>query len=82
MRLPRDVSGSRLSSLVRRYGYEVTRQTGSHMRLTSTARGSQHHITVPAHKELTVGTLNAILTDIASYLEMDCQDLVEGIFGK
>ncbi|MDP2663165.1 MAG: type II toxin-antitoxin system HicA family toxin [Dehalococcoidia bacterium] len=82
MKLPRDVSGSRLSSLVRRYGYEITRQTGSHMRLTATARGSPHHITIPVHKDLTVGTLNAILTNIASYLEMDCQDLVNEIFGK
>jgi predicted RNA binding protein YcfA (HicA-like mRNA interferase family) len=32
MRLPRDVSGKQLAILLGRYGYEVTRQTGSHVR--------------------------------------------------
>lgn len=82
MKLPRGISGPRLASLLRRYGYEVTRQTGSHMRLTSAVRGRQHHVTVPAHKELTVGTMNAILTDVASYLEMERQELVQEIFGE
>jgi predicted RNA binding protein YcfA (HicA-like mRNA interferase family) len=35
MRLPRDLGGEKLAVLLRRYGYEVTRQTGSHMRLTT-----------------------------------------------
>jgi predicted RNA binding protein YcfA (HicA-like mRNA interferase family) len=33
MKLPRDWAGEKLAKLLRRYGYEVTRQTGSHMRL-------------------------------------------------
>ncbi len=32
--------------------------------------------------KLTGGTLNAILTDVASYLEVDFQDLVEEMFAK
>lgn len=82
MKLPRGVSGARLAALLRRYGYETTRQTGSHMRLTSRLRGTQHHVTVPANKELTVGTLNAILTGVASYLDMDRQVLIQEIFGE
>ena len=35
MRIPRDVSGDELAKLLKRYGYEVTRQVGSHMRLTT-----------------------------------------------
>jgi predicted RNA binding protein YcfA (HicA-like mRNA interferase family) len=31
----RDLAGTELAALLRRYGYEQTRQTGSHMRLTS-----------------------------------------------
>jgi len=65
-----------------RYGYEITRQTGSHLRLTSTARGTQHHMTIPAHRSLRVGTLSGILTDVASYLEIGKEDLAEGLFGK
>ncbi len=35
MRLPRDLSGESLATLLRQYDYDVTRQTGSHMRLTT-----------------------------------------------
>lgn len=82
MRLPRDVSGERLASLLRRYGYETTRQTGSHLRLTSTARGSEHHLTIPRHGSLKVGTLSAILSDVAEYLELSREELVEELFGR
>ena len=81
MRLPRDISGAQLASLLRRYGYQVTRQTGSHLRLTSSVQGRQHHLTIPAHKQLKVGTLNAILMDIAAYLEIDRGKLLEELFG-
>ncbi len=33
MKLPRDLGGEELAKLLKKYGYEVTRQTGSHMRL-------------------------------------------------
>ncbi len=68
MKLPRDLGGPLLATLLRRYGYEITRQTGSHMRLTSTFSGHQHHITIPAHDPLKIGTLSAILADEAGYL--------------
>ena len=81
MTLPRDLSGDQLVRLLRRYGYEVTRQTSSHIRLTSTRMGKEHHLTVPDHKELRVGTLNAILADIAIYLEMEKAGLVTELLG-
>ena len=47
MRLPRNLSGMELAALLRRrYGYNLTRQTGSHMRLTSTYLGYEHHVSV------------------------------------
>jgi predicted RNA binding protein YcfA (HicA-like mRNA interferase family) len=82
LKLPRDLPGEQLASLLRRHGYEITRQTGSHLRLTSTAKGSEHHITIPRHKELKVGTLNAILSDVAGYLEMDREELAEDLFRR
>jgi len=48
MKLPRDISGTELAGLFRRYGYAITRQTGSHIRLT-TQSGGEHHLTIPAH---------------------------------
>jgi predicted RNA binding protein YcfA (HicA-like mRNA interferase family) len=60
MKLPRDVSGADLAKRLGRLGYEVTRQTGSHLRLTTT-EGGQHHVTIPNHDPLKVGTLAGIL---------------------
>jgi len=39
VRLPRDISGEELATLLDLYDYEVARQTGSHMRLTTTRGG-------------------------------------------
>lgn len=81
MKLPRDLSGERLAGLLSRYGYKSTRQTGSHVRLTSDYKGADHHVTVPMHRYLSVGTLGAILTEIATYLEIDRDALAEEFFG-
>jgi len=81
MRLPRDLSGDQVAALLRRYGYEVTRQTGSHMRLTTTQEG-EHHVTIPRHASLRVGTLSAILGDVAQHLGIPKPALVEALFGK
>ncbi len=35
MKLPRDMGGEELAVLLRRRGYEITRQTGSHIRSNS-----------------------------------------------
>ena len=56
MKLPRNVSGLELARALATVGYRVTRQTGSHMRLTTSVRG-EHHVTIPAHESLRVGTL-------------------------
>jgi predicted RNA binding protein YcfA (HicA-like mRNA interferase family) len=77
MKLPRDMGGEEFATLLGKYGYKITRQTGSHMRLTSTSKGFEHHITIPKHEHLRVGTLSSILNEIAAYLEMERQRLVE-----
>ncbi len=80
MKLPRDMGGEELAALLGRYGYKIIRQTGSHMRLTSTSKGFEHHITIPRHKPLRVGTLSSIVNEIATYLEIERQKLVEELF--
>ena len=64
MRLPRALSGVELAKALGRVGYQVTRQSGSHIRLTLQLP-TQHHVTVPAHDPLKVGTLAAIVNDVA-----------------
>lgn len=80
MKIPRDVSGDELAGLLAQFGYAVTRQTGSHMRLTSSSKGSEHHITIPRHAPLKIGTMNSILKDVASHFEIDRSDLVDKLF--
>ena len=81
MKVPRDLSGHELASLLGRFGYSIVRQTGSHIRLTSTLKGKQHFITIPSHKVLSVGTLSAVLADVARYLEFARKKLLEELFG-
>jgi predicted RNA binding protein YcfA (HicA-like mRNA interferase family) len=80
MKLPRDVGGEELVALLGRYGYTVTRQTGSHIRLTSTVKGFENHVTIPEHKPLKVGTLDHIVNVIAAYLEIEHQELLRELF--
>ena len=78
MKTPRDLNGEDLAKLLRRFDYEVTRQAGSHMRLT-TMRNGEHHITIPRHRPLKVGTLNAILRDIAQHFDMSRDELLRAL---
>ncbi|MEA1962487.1 MAG: type II toxin-antitoxin system HicA family toxin [Bacillota bacterium] len=80
MRIPSDIDGKALATLLERYDYKITRQTGSHMRLTSNQCGKEHHVTIPDHSPLRIGTLSAILTDVANYLNVSKDDLVREIF--
>ena len=80
MRLPRDLSGDDLAKALRAFGYQVTRQTGSHLRLTTSERG-EHHVTIPRHQPLRVGTLAAILADVADHFELSREELVARLFG-
>lgn len=79
MRLPRDLSGDHLAQALAALGYTVTRQTGSHMRLTTLERG-EHHVTIPKRDPLRVGTLAGILADIAAHLELTREDLLGKLF--
>ena len=79
MKLPRDLDGDTLAAKLSRIGYKQTRQTGSHMRLTRETPDGQHHVTIPRHHALRVGTLNAILTEIAGHLRMDRTELLKKI---
>jgi len=80
LKLPRDVSGVALARALETVGYRVTRQTGSHMRLTTTERG-EHHVTIPAHDALRIGTLAGILGDVAAHLDVTRDELARRLFG-
>ena len=81
MRLPRDLSGTHLASLLERYDYRISRQTGSHIRLTRAAAGSDHHVTIPAHKALKLGTLHGILKEVSRNLNVEMKEIQAKLFG-
>ena len=79
MKMPRDISGQELIRYLKPYGYVITRQSGSHIRLSTDQHG-QHHITIPNHHPLKIGTLSAILTDIATHLNKSKDQLLQELF--
>ena len=81
MRLPRDVSGDDLAKRLRVFGYLVSRQLGSHLRLTTTESG-EHHVTIPRHDSLKVGTLAGILGDIAEHFGLSREEVIARVFKK
>jgi len=79
LKLPRDLDGEKLCGLLAKYGYVPTRKTGSHIRLTSSERGTEHHITIPDHSPLKPGTLSSILGDVANYLKIEKKTLIKNL---
>ncbi|MCU0551509.1 MAG: type II toxin-antitoxin system HicA family toxin [Leptolyngbya sp. Prado105] len=81
MKLPRDLSGSELAKLLERFDYNLNHQTGSHIRLT-TERNGEHHITIPAHNPLKIGTLSAILKAVSEHMNLSRDELISELFQK
>ena len=82
MKLPRDLSGTEVARrLARHYGYRVTRSRGSHMTVTLAAGDDEHQVTVPRHRDVRVGTLDAIIADVAVFLGLSKQVVRDTLFG-
>jgi len=80
MRLPRDLSGRDHAKALGHPGYQVTRHKGSHMRLTASLRNREHHVTIPDHDPLKVGTLSNILKDVAAHAGLSRDELLARLF--
>ncbi|MFN0214728.1 MAG: type II toxin-antitoxin system HicA family toxin [Saprospiraceae bacterium] len=81
MKTPRNLNGAELAKLLsKKFGNVISRQKGSHIRMT-TQEPSEHHITIPKHVPLKVGTLSAILLDIAEHIGVEREELMEILFG-
>ena len=80
MKLPRDLSARELIKALSSLGYRITRQKGSHIRVT-TQQGGNHHVTIPDHNPIRVGTLANILGDIADHFGISRDELLERLFG-
>lgn len=77
MKLSRNISGRDLIKILSKFGYEVSRQKGSHIRLTRKTITGTHHITIPDHNPLKLGILSNIVSDIALHLEIPKEDILK-----
>lgn len=74
------MSGAQLIRALGKIGYVPTRQTGSHVRL-SCESPAQHHITVPLHDPLRIGTLAGILAAVADARGLTRDELQQQLLG-
>lgn len=80
MKIPRDLDYLEIIKVLTPLGYSVTRQSGSHIRLTTEQNG-EHHITIPAHRPVKIGTLNSIIVSIAEHFGYTKSELMDRLFG-
>ena len=69
------MSGGQLGRAMARLGYGLVRQKGSHMRYTTSQRGT-HHVTIPDHRPIKTGTLHGILKDVAAHHGLSVEELL------
>ena len=75
MKLPRDVDGPRLVKALSVLGYVATRQSGSHIRVT-TQRDGENHEVIPHHHPIKTGTLASILKRVAAHHGITVDELL------
>ena len=80
MKIPRDISGKIIINRLQKLGYKQTRQSGSHIRLTANIQGKDHHLTIPNHNPIKIGTLNNILKDVALHHNKAKDEIMKILF--
>jgi predicted RNA binding protein YcfA (HicA-like mRNA interferase family) len=80
MKTPRDISGKEIIRALSVYGYQPTRQNGSHIRVTTIQNG-EHHLAIPNHNPIKTGTLNSILSQVAAHFDITKQEVLQKLFG-
>ena len=79
MKIPRNISGKELVKVLKVFGYEVVRQNGSHLTVTTEMNG-QHHLAIPNHDSIKIGTFNGIINRVALHFNLDKQEVLKNYF--
>ena len=79
MKSPRNLSAKALIKLLKVYGYEIESQRGSHIKVTTQQHG-EHHLAIPNHDPIKIGTLNAIIRQVAEHLSKNKDDIFHELF--
>ncbi len=76
MKLSRDLSSAELEkALHNAFGDQFVRQLGSQRRLT-TQTGGEHHLTIPNHDPLRLGTLRAVLAEVMAHHRLTLEQVL------
>jgi predicted RNA binding protein YcfA (HicA-like mRNA interferase family) len=79
VKIPRDLSGEDLvKALCRNWKYRVVHHVGSHIVL-ETSDPAHQRIVVPAHHQLRIGTLSAILRSVARHKGVERKDILRSL---
>ena len=82
MRLPRSLSGRDLAGrFAWHYDYAVTRISGNRMTVTRVTMADKQSVTVPVHRSLHVGILNAIAKEVVKTSDLSRRSIRETLFG-
>jgi len=77
VKIPRDVDADDLIKALRVLGYELDRQEGSHIRISTKLNG-EHHVTIPRHRRLKTGTLaRGVLKPVAVHHKLTVEELLQ-----
>ncbi len=79
MKIPRNISGKEIIKALKVFGYEVIRQNGSHIMVTS-KRNGEHHLVIPNHNPIKVGTLNGIISQVAQHFQITKEEVLTQLF--
>ncbi len=79
MKIPRDISGRDIIKALKVFGYETVRQNGSHIMVTSIKNG-EHHLVIPNHNPLKVGTFNGIISQVAQHFQLTKEEVLNQLF--
>ncbi len=79
MKLPRNISGKEIIKALKVFGYEVVRQNGSHIMVTS-KRNGEHYLVIPNHNPIKVGTLNGIISQVAQQSQIKKEEVLTQLF--
>ena len=77
MKIPGMFRRDDLIKALRVLGYQFDRQEGSHVRISTTLNG-EHHVTIPRHKPLKIGTLvKGVLKPVAAHHKLTLEELLQ-----
>jgi predicted RNA binding protein YcfA (HicA-like mRNA interferase family) len=79
MKTPRNVSALELIKALGNLGYIKTAQKGSHIKITTEQNG-QHHLSIPNHTPIKIGTFKAIIKQVSIHFEKDTDEIMKLLF--